>query len=202
MLVMMRMRTLLVGLVVVGTACSGGQTPEAAGTSPSPPRTLASHTPERRPIVTPKRLLIENDAFGRSRTRVAQAIKDLRKVGLWDRLTRRLYAVKFGSRIGEANIPDDGHLADAYLTARVDGDVGGAFCDIMFFPSAMIADLDRWETYYSQGLIAESPPTIRQFWAAIMAHELAHCFKGRNGEPIAMEWETRALSAVREAGLK
>ncbi|MFP5299296.1 MAG: hypothetical protein ACLGHL_09955, partial [Actinomycetota bacterium] len=178
-----------------GQAISSATPSLTAGPSASP-------TPEHRPIVTPRRLLVENEAFGRSKGRVARAIADLKKVDLWKPLTRRLYAVKFGSRTGKVNIPDDGHLADAYLTARVDGDVGGAFCDIMFFPSAMIADLERWRTYYSQGLIAEAPPSARQFWASIMAHELAHCLKGKNGEPVAMAWEERALAAVRQAGLR
>lgn len=202
MLVQMGTRVVaLVLLVVFVAGCSSERSarPEAAS---SPGTASVSPTPANRPVVTPDRLIVENDGFGRSKGRVAQAIADLKEVGLWQRLTRRLYAVKFGSRPGETNIPDDGHLADAFLTVRIDGDFGGAFCDVMFFPRAIIADLDRWELYHSQGLMSDPAPTIRQFWASIMAHELAHCFKGRNGEPIAMEWEDKALQAVRDAGLE
>lgn len=155
-------------------------------------------TPDHRPITKPDELIVENVAFGRSKAHVRRAIRDLRQVGLWDRLTRHLYAVKFGSRNGRENVPDDGHLADVYLTARVDGEFGGSFCDVRFYPTAMTDDLDRWATYHAQGLM-DAPPSLRQFWGAIMVHELAHCMPGPKGEKAAGEWEERALVRLRGA---
>lgn len=184
---------------VLFAACSGSDPqPDADGGSATPRPTASA----KRGITTPKRLILTNSAFGRSRTRVATAVEDLKAVGYWKDLTGHLYELKIGSRLGLENVPEDGHLADAYLTAKIDGDEGGSYCDIMFFPAAMSADLERWRNYYASGLLDDPAPTFRQFWAAILGHELAHCQRGRNGEPAALKWEDRVLAAVREAGLE
>lgn len=188
---------LLAGMLAVGCSAAREDGVRARPSSPSKP----SEEPENRGITKPDRLLVQNVAFGASRGSVDQAIADLKEVGLWRPLTAHLYAVKLASRLGRDNVPRDGHLADAYLSVQIDGDVGGGLCDIMFFPTAMRDDLRRWQTYNDQGLLDEPAPSWRQFWAAIMAHELAHCLQGRNGETAALEWEERALAAVREAGL-
>ncbi len=182
-------------------ACSGGNTPTDGGALP--PTTQPRPTPTaQRGITDPKGVVVTNVSLERTKEDVDQAIHDLKEVGLWRALTRHLYEVKFGSRNGRSNVPDDGHLADAFLTAKVDGNIGGTFCDILFFPTAMEDDLDRWESYYSQGLLDDEPPTLRQFWASIMAHELGHCVDGPHGEAVAMRWESKALLAVRKAGLR
>jgi hypothetical protein len=183
---------------VLATGCSAPeQQPDTKGAAT--PRPTAS---ARRGITTPERLILTNAAFGRSSGRVDQAVADLKKVELWRKLTGHLYELKIGSRLGLESIPDDGHLADAYLTAKIDGDEGGSYCDIMFFPAAMAADLARWENYYRSDLLDDPPPSSRQFWASILGHELAHCQRGRNGEPAALKWEDRVLAAVRAAGLE
>ncbi len=190
--------TLLV-LSLLAAACSGSERQPDAGGGSATPRPTAS---AKRGITTPQRLILTNSAFGRSRVRVASAIDDLRDIGYWKDLTGHLYELKVGSRLGLENIPEDGHLADAYLTAKIDGNEGGSYCDIMFFPAAMSADLERWRNYYASGLLDDPAPTFRQFWAAILGHELAHCQRNRNGEPAALKWEEKVLAAVREAGLE
>lgn len=189
---------LLAGMLAVG--CSGTRAggPQAR---PSSPASRTSGDPENRGITKPKRLLIQNVAFGASRVAVDEAISDLKAIELWRPLTAHLYAVKFASRLGRSNVPRDGHLADAYLSVQIDGAVGGGLCDIMFFPTAMRDDLRRWQAYNDQGLLADPAPSWRRFWASIMAHELAHCRQGRNGETAALEWEERALAAVSDAGI-
>jgi len=182
-------------LLLVG--CDGGGGRPGAAPTPS-----ATSSPAARGITKPEGLIVRNAALGFSKKLVRRAIADLKEVGLWKPLTRHLYSIRFASRLGRVNIPEDGHLADAYLTAEIDGNEGGAMCDIMFFPSAMAADLARWRAYHSQGLLPDPPPTIRQFWASITAHELAHCLKHGRGEPTAERWEARALAALRDAGIQ
>lgn len=154
-------------------------------------------TPAARPPLARPGPKVENVALGASRARLDQAISDLRRVGLWDDLTRHLYRVKLASRLGRVNVPEDGHLADAVLTAVIDDDGQGALCDVMFFPTALRDDLARWRAYFSQGLLDEPPPPARHFWAAIVAHELAHCLGHGRGEEVAERWEARALTVLR-----
>lgn len=182
-------------------ACSERSTPEPAA-RPTARATTSSPGPEQRGITKPAGVIVENAAQPGTKKLVRQAIADLKEVGIWRRLTRHLYGAKFATRPGRSAVPPDGHLADAFLTAKVDGDVGGTYCDIMFFPVAMADDLTRWRRYHAQGLVAEPAPTTRQFWASIMAHELSHCMRKERGEKAARAWEKRALEAVVSAGLE
>jgi hypothetical protein len=192
---------LLVALALMAGACTGSVQEGAVGLDAPPQEEIEGGTPASRPITKPDGLVITNAALGPSRVRVRTAIRDLRRVGLWRRLTDEHHAVRFGSRPGRDAIPEDGHLADAYLTAQIDGRRGGSLCDVMFFPAAIRDDLARWRTYHTRGLLADPAPTDREFWGAIMAHELAHCLDGGKGEPAAMRWERRALAALRTAEL-
>ena len=153
--------------------------------------------PEERPALGRKGPKVENVAFGRSHDHARRAVKDLKRLGLWKRLTDHLYAIRLGSRLGRDSVPDDGHLADAILTAQVDEEGHGSLCDIRFYPTAMRDDLVRWSLYYAQRLLPEPAPTLRQFWGAILAHELAHCLPEGRGEPAAGRWEERALRGLR-----
>ena len=161
---------------------------------PGPTSTPA--TEERAPLER-RGVRVENVAFGRSRAHARRAVRDLKRLGLWKRLTDHLYVVKLGSRLGRESIPDDGHLADAILTAQVDEQGRGALCDIRFYPTAMRDDLVRWAQYYAQNLLPEPAPSLRQFWGAILAHELAHCLGEGKGERVAERWEDRALRGLR-----
>ncbi len=185
---------LLLAAALLVPACSeGSEAGSKVAASPSP-----SPSPSPSIVVNPPGVLVENAAFGRSRKRVRRAMRDLKAVNLWLPLTRHLYRIKFGSRLGAVNIPDDGHLADALLTGAIDEKAQGALCDIMYFPNAIGRDLDRWRYYYGQGATTDILPTLRQLWGAVTAHELAHCFPGRRGEKFAEKWEAKALARLRE----
>ena len=180
-------------------ACSeDSPRPGEAASSVSPPPAQSEESAAERGITQPEGTVVQNAAHGASKRSVSNAIKDLKKVGLWKPLTRHLYVIKISSRLGRSSVPEDGHLADAYLTAQIDDDgVGGSLCDIMFFPTAMSDDLARWRTYHAQGLLADPAPARREFWGAILAHELAHCLDHGKGEAAAERWEARALEALR-----
>lgn len=182
-------------LLLVACSTEGPRTPPVA--APSPSETAGDGEPSERGITQPEGTTVQNVAHGKSKRTVATAVRDLKRVRLWKPLTKHLYVIKIGSRLGRSNVPDDGHLADAYLTAQIDDGVGGSLCDIMFFPTAMDDDLARWRTYNAQGLLDDPAPTRRQFWASILAHELAHCLNHGSGEGVAERWEARALKAVR-----
>lgn len=136
------------------------------------------------------------EATGVIRDRLQTAISDLKRIQVWSKLADRLYAIELDSRSGIANMPEDGHLADAYYTGILDGGGGGTVCDVMFFPSAVTADLARWRDYYARGLSADLPPTIRAFYGSLVAHELAHCRPGPRGEDVARAWEDRVRDAL------
>ena len=141
------------------------------------------------------------EAAAPTRALLETAIADLKAIDVWHRLTDHLYLIELDSRPGGANVPEDGHLADAYFTGYVDAGGGGAVCDVMFFPSAVAADLERWRDYYSQGLVAQEPPSLRVFYGSLLAHELAHCLRGPRGESVARAWEERARRALEAAGI-
>ena len=176
----------------------------ACSESSSEPRVERSAAPSPSPspsvVINPPGLVLDNVAFGRSRRRADRAIDDLKEIDFWRPLTRHLYKFKIASRLGVVNVPDDGHLADAVLTAAFDEKAQGRVCDVMFFPNAITQDLKRWRLYWGQAAIEDPPPTMRQFWGSVMAHELAHCLPGNPGEKVAEKWEARALRKLRESG--
>lgn len=174
-------------------ACTGSAEPGVSAETPS-----AAPSPSASPVINPPGIVVHNVAFGGSKTRLRVAIRDLKEVRLWYPLTKHLFQVKFASRLGVQNVPEDGHLADALLTAAIEEQAQGRVCDLMFFPTAIEQDLARWRLYHSQGAIAETPPTLRQYWGAILAHELGHCFPGGTGEKAARKWEAKALRRLRE----
>lgn len=150
---------------------------------------------------TERPLKVFNNAFEESKRRVRRAIRDLKNVGLWPRLiSRRLYVIEIQSREGVGRVPDDKHLADASLQGYIDADGSGGRCYILFYPVAIERDLVVQQQGYDLGYWVE-PPSLRRFWAAILAHELAHCLKWDGGEPFAEKWEARALEVMAEAGI-
>lgn len=141
------------------------------------------------------------EATGPTRARLETAISDLKEIHVWSKLTDHLYAIELDSRSGIANVPEDDHLADAYYTGILDGGGGGTVCDVMFFPSAITADLARWRDYYARGLAADVPPTVRAFYGSLVAHELAHCKPGPRDETVARAWEDRVRDALGSIGI-
>jgi hypothetical protein len=183
-----RLAAALLVAALGAAACTESASGPRADRSPRP-----TPSPSPTVVINPPGLVLDNVAFGRSRRRVARAIRDLETIGFWRPLTRHLYKLKIGSRLGVVNVPEDGHLADAILTAAFDEEAQGRACDVMFFPNAIAQDLDRWRLYWGQAAIGEPPPTMRHFWGSVLAHELAHCLPGNPGEKVAEEWEARAL---------
>ena len=188
------LRLVLVAALLAGACTQGSEADPTAARSDAP-----SPSPAPSPsVINPPGVFVANVAFGRSKRRVRTAVRDLKAMGLWRPLTRHLFMVKFGSRLGAVNIPDDGHLADAVLTVAEDARGAGALCDVLFFPNSLAQDLDRWRLYYSHAAIADPPPTLRQLWGAVAAHELGHCLPGGPGERVARRWESKALAKLRE----
>lgn len=201
-----RLKSLAALAVVVLGACSGPSMtgalePDSLVTRSPAPRPTATGLVSTRPATKPG-LRLENRGLGATKAKISRAIADLEAIGLWDDLTGHLYVLKIATRPGLEDIPEDGHLADALLTAAVDDYGMGSACDIMFFPAAIARDLERWQGYYADGLVPDPPPTLRQYWASILAHELAHCLNWEGGEPFAERWEARALAALGRAGLE
>ncbi len=190
---MSRLRAALLVPLLLLPACSSKEAPAEASATTSP-----SPSPSPSAVINPPGVVVENEALGKSAERVRRAMRDLKAVNLWRPLTRHLYKVKFQSRLGAASVPDDGHLADAILTAGFGKTAQGRLCDIMFFPNAIARDLRRWRLYYRQGAAAEPAPTLRQLWGAVTAHELGHCFPGSPGEKVARKWERKALARLRD----
>lgn len=177
---------LVVAALALGGCRASPEATPAATATPSP-------SPSPSPVINPPGVIVSNEAFGDSRRKVRASMRDLKEIDVWLRLTKHLYKIKFGSRLGVSNIPEDGHLADVHLTAAIDEGAQGRLCDVRFYPNAIKQDLRRWGLYHSQGLIAETPPRLRHYWTAVMAHELGHCFPGGRGEKFAEKWERKVL---------
>ncbi len=123
-------------------------------------------------------------------------------MGLWKRLIADdLYVIAIGAREGEARVPDDRHLAEAALTGFIDDDGFGGYCAITFYPVAVQLDLGTLRRGVELGYF-ETAPTMRQMWAGVLGHELAHCFNWDGGEPFAERWEDRTIEALQDAGLE
>ena len=174
---------LIVPLLAVG--CSApSDSPDASRDDP-PGRSSALRGPTE-----PRRVLVDNSARGRSRWLIARAVRDLKREGFWRPLTRHLYKIYLSTRDGTVNIPEDEHLADALLTADIDRKGSGTLCDIRFYPAAVSRDLVLQWVYFEEGRLSWRPPTLRWFWAAILAYEFVHCLPLSNpmrqvGVPVA-----------------
>ena len=195
-----RVTNLLVAALLLG-ACS--QTPPSTErpSSQEASRQASPSPPAERGITNPPGVVVVNGALGEDRKVIAQAVEDVKATGFWRELTGHLYSVRIGLRPGEERIPEDGHLADALRTLKLDGDVGGVYCQITFYSAAMSQDLERVGEYFDQGLVSSPPPTERQFYASILGHELAHCLGKGKGEAVAQQWEARVLGALEDAGI-
>ncbi|HWL66185.1 MAG TPA: hypothetical protein VNP73_09455 [Actinomycetota bacterium] len=187
-------------LVLLGACNATPSDPNAAPRVPQTSRT--SDRAERKPTKPHPRVI--NGAFGFTERRIDRAIADLKRLGLWNRLTDHLYVLDIGSRLGTENVPEDRHLADAYSTGFVDEQDSGQLCDLMFYATAIKRDLRRWRGFYSQGLARHQPLPLGRYWTQLLAHELAHCLPGPHGESVAQAWEARVRRAYErsDAGSK
>ena len=183
-------------VVLALAACADDGLPRTVEPPPRGPEARSLQRPQTKPA----RLRVVIPARPPSRRLVVRAVSDLKRLGFWTRLTRHLDELRLGTQAGAHNVPPDGHLADAFLTARMDP--AGTVCDISFYPAAIRRDLRRQAEYYADGLLDEPPASARRFWVSIFAHELAHCLPTRSffrqrGEGTARRWEHRVLQAAR-----
>jgi hypothetical protein len=199
-----RKRVGAVALVLLAACSSAEDRPRARSSPPAEtkgPEAAPPSLSERRRLTPPKKVVVDNLATGRNRRMVKRSIRDLKRIGFWRKLTKELFVVEISARAGRRFVPKDAHLADAFRTLDIRGNRAGILCDITFYPTAMADDLARWTSYHERGLISDPPPTRRQLWAVVLAHELAHCFMKGNKEPDARRWEKRALGAFRDQGI-
>lgn len=198
------------------TACEDNRTnPQVADTSPS--ATLDSPGPRRSPEkqkrndekrsrkrgrTRPRKVQVSNLGLTRmDRKQVDQAVTDLKELGFWRDLTKHVVHVKIATRPGLERIPEDGHLADAIQNVQLDPRPGFV-CDIVIFSEALTNDVTDQQGFYLDGRISTPPPTLRQFWAVIVAHEVGHCSpKGQKGEAHSTKWEQRVLAAFHTSRL-
>ncbi len=194
---------LLVAAALLSAACDANvnvSVEEVPTPSASRDATPSEATPSEREA-TEAPLKVFNNAFDRSHRRVARAIRDLKTAGMWKKLiSERLYVIEIQSREGVARVPDDKHLADATLQGYIDDEGSGGRCYILFYPVAIERDLVAQQEGFELGFWDE-PPSLRQFWAAVLGHELGHCLDWDGGESVAEKWEARTLEALRAAGI-
>ncbi|MGH2808747.1 MAG: hypothetical protein ACRDKT_15895 [Actinomycetota bacterium] len=176
------MTSSLVALVAAGlfvTSCSGGSASEGAKTptrSPTPTKTVARGV----------ELQLDGEPAGIRLIR--RGIQDVKRLGLWKRLTRHLHVVKINAYSGHHNVPRDGHLADAISGVMESSDRElGLSCDVVFYMAA----IGREMRLSRAGVLVRTRPSIRITYASIVAHELAHCLPGPHGEKVARRWEYR-----------
>jgi hypothetical protein len=175
-------------VLCVFLACDGAREPPGAAggsTSPRPTATQVQQRSAERP--RPK---LQNEALGPSRRRVRRAVRDLKKVRVWHRLTRGLYIVQLQTDPGAGGVPEDGHLADARRDAVIDEEGSGSLCSVRIYPGAIKRELETLRQGYDRGVFGP-PPSLRVLWATVLAHELAHCRRWNAGEPYAAKWEER-----------
>lgn len=194
----MRAALLVTAVTLVVSGCSPSALPEGPvaerSASPSP------DTPFDRPP-TGARTRVDNVALGGAATRVATAVGDLKDVRLWRGLTRGLFVARIGVRTGRAGVPADGHLAEARISYWSDEDGAGRMCHVILYAQAVMEDLARQRAYAAEGRLEGPLPSLRELWAAVLAHELAHCLDGGTEEAAARAWERRALGRLIGADL-
>lgn len=201
---MIRRAAVCAALLLLGSvACDeGSERPSARAPGPTriPHERKEPEADKRRRKPAERKASRPNDAAVRNlaltpadRRRVDRAVSDLKDLGLWKRLTRPVEMVVIATRPGAERTPADGHLADAVRNVQV-GRRPGYVCDVMIYSQALADDVVRQGIYYDQGRLSAPPPTLRQFWAVILAHEIAHCSDaGQRGEAHSSRWERRVL---------
>ncbi len=127
---------------------------------------------------------------------MSAAVSEIKQLRLWGGMTEHLTRLRIRARPGERAVPQDRHLADSlYRPTRTDG----RYCRVTFYPRAMRDDLAKQRHYYSQDRLPAEPPTMDEFWVAILAHELTHCRDriSSRSEKVALRVERRVLKGLR-----
>lgn len=194
----MRPRMLLVVAVLLAACTTPGGEPLPVAGSPAPKTDGRSHGRgiKERKETQPEKTRVMHATRRAARRLTRRAVADLKAMGYWDDLTKKIDWIRISSREGPGSIPSDGHLGDSLWTYYRDDATGnwGDLCDVVLYTPAIKHDVARQGAYYSQGRLEHPPPTLDQFWAVLLAHELAHCSaRGQKGEAYSTRWETRVL---------
>ena len=180
-----------------------GSTRSEAGprrTRSASPETRESRPQRRRPTRPEKVGYVNAGLTAADRAHIGRAVRDLEELGFWKELTAHVVRVKIASRPGVGRILEDERLADSIMTVEVTGPWRGMWCDVLIYSTALAEDIEQQAVYYSEGRLSAPPPSLREFWAVILAHELAHCSpRGQRGEAYSTKWEGRVLRALGRA---
>ena len=183
--------TLCIGLVFA-SACTPAE-PKPAGRvtpSPSPSRSLITTDQGGRAKPGPADITLVFETGRFEQKLFEKTVRDLVRVRAWKKLTTGLHSVELETHPGarsEAGV----HLADAVLAHTILNGKPLVVCDIRFYPRAIRQELrlyrrvralglspDQWRDYNENGVFDEEIPVKSDFWASILAHELAHCLVG------------------------
>jgi hypothetical protein len=158
---------------------------------------------ELRPVAEPQPIREKGPASPRLRVTVAggprthpamkTAVSEIKRLHLWGKLTSHLSRLDILARPGKSAVPHDRHLADSLYKPTP----GDQRCRVTFYPRAMRDDLAKQRFYYSEGRLPAEPPSMDEFWVAILAHELAHCRNHYRSEKAALQVERRVLRSLR-----
>ena len=132
---------------------------------------------------------------------IERAIEDIKEVGVWRRLTKHLYLVKFAVYERGTMKYNKRHLANALST--VVQDEAGEFqlaCDIVFYRGTISEESERAREYQELGYRSQFPSSPRLLYAEIVGHELAHCLEGKSGEKVAQRWGKKVLRLLERKG--
>lgn len=121
----------------------------------------------------------------------------MKRIGLWRPLTRHLGVIAMTAFDEKWRVAPDGHLADAFVQTTDENGVFQIRCDVEFFTHAIAKQLVIYRKP-SYGLGLDPPQSLREVYAAVVAHELAHCLSGPHGEKVAQWWERDAVRRFRE----
>ena len=196
--------------LVIGCACTSVE-PQAAVTSPSPSPSRSLFTTDQggraKPGPADITLVFETGRF--EQNLFEKTVRDLVRVGAWKKLTKGLHSVELETHPG-ARSKAGVHLADAAVRFAVTEGKPLVVCDIRFYPRAIRQELRlfrrvkqlgasprQWRDYNGNGVFDEQLPRKSDFWASILAHELAHCLVGPHGERVARAWEYKTMRRLR-----
>jgi hypothetical protein len=204
----------IAALLLATAACDSSQTnprvaeastatSQSSGPSRSPEKRKKNHERRlrKRERTHPQKALLTNLALTKEdRKSVDRAVADLKELEFWRELTKHVVQVRVTTRDGEA--PEgDGRLADTAMNVQLEPRPGFV-CEIFIYSDALADDVSRQLGYYLDDRLATPPPTLRQFWAVILAHEVGHCSpKGQKGEAHSTEWEERVMDAFNTSRL-
>ena len=148
------------------------------------------------------RLRLQNESTGESRRLLARAMKDLRRLGYWTRLTDRLYGLWITVRPPSSKVAEDHHLAHSVVQPFTVGRHLGERCHINFYADAMQDEIEEITEEAAGAGTPPSPELVQTVWTSILAHELSHClpYETKAGvrvggpEPRARKWEKKVAN--------